>query len=110
MTQILLSTPMLFIFVLVMMLAFYYALSRFAFRQGARPEAQKKPYACGEDMPFKVIQPDYSQFFPFAFYFTILHVVALFIATVPTEINSAFWIAVLYIIGAIIGLFILLEK
>ena len=29
------------------------------------------------------VQPDYGQFFPFAFFFTILHVVALMVATVP---------------------------
>ncbi len=48
--------------------------------------------------------------FPFAFFFTILHVVALVIATVPTETIETFAIAVVYVVGAIIGLFILLRK
>ncbi len=30
------------------------------------------PYACGEDMPSHLMQPDYSQFFPFAFFFTVI--------------------------------------
>lgn len=70
----------------------------------------KKAYACGEDFKGHLIQPDYSQFFPFAFFFTILHVVALVIATVPAETVEIFAIAVVYVAGAIIGLLILLKK
>ena len=70
----------------------------------------KKAYACGEDFKGHSIQPDYSQFFPFAFFFTILHVVALVIATVPAETVQIFAIAVIYVFAAIIGLLILLRK
>jgi hypothetical protein len=70
----------------------------------------KKAYACGEDFKGHFIQPDYSQFFPFAFFFTILHVVALVIATVPQETVGIFAIAVVYVLAAIIGLLILLKK
>ena len=70
----------------------------------------KKAYACGEDFKDHFIQPDYSQFFPFAFFFTILHVVALVIATVPAVTMEVFAIAAVYILGAIIGLLILLKK
>ncbi len=70
----------------------------------------KKAYACGEEFDGHMIQPDYSQFFPFAFYFTILHVVALVIATVPIESIEVFTIAVIYVISALIGLFILLRR
>ena len=70
----------------------------------------KKAYACGEDFEGHFIQPDYSQFFPFAFFFTILHVVALVIATVPEETVQIFAIAVVYLLAAIIGLLILLRK
>ena len=69
-----------------------------------------KEYACGEDLPTAMIQPDYSQFYPFAFYFTILHVVALMIATVPTATIETFLIAVVYILGAIIGLVVLYAR
>ena len=57
-------------------------LSRLALRKG-RTGAGAEPYACGEDLPDHMIQPDYGQFFPFAFFFTILHVVALMATTVP---------------------------
>jgi NADH:ubiquinone oxidoreductase subunit 3 (subunit A) len=70
----------------------------------------KKEYACGEDFQGHSIQPDYSQFFPFAFFFTILHVVALVIATVPQETVAILSIAVVYVLAAVIGLLILLKK
>ena len=70
----------------------------------------KKAYACGEDFDGHFIQPDYSQFFPFAFFFTILHVVALVIATVPAETIQVLAIALVYVFSAIIGLLILLRK
>jgi NADH:ubiquinone oxidoreductase subunit 3 (subunit A) len=70
----------------------------------------KKAYACGEDFKGHSIQPDYSQFFPFAFFFTILHVVALVIATVPAVTAGIFAMAVVYLFAAVIGLLILLRK
>lgn len=84
--------------------------SRLAIRRKHIPAGQKKAYACGEDFQEHLIQPDYSQFFPFAFFFTILHVVALMIATVPFETIGTFAMAALYVVGAITGLIILLRK
>ena len=82
------------------------------FSSGARKDQTdaKKAYACGEDFDGHFIQPDYSQFFPFAFFFTILHVVALVIATVPAETFQVLAIALVYVFSAIIGLLILLRK
>lgn len=75
---------------------------------------QGEPYSCGENIPTHMIQPDYTQFFPFAFYFTILHVVALMLAIVPaTTVNTfakIFIMAMIYILGAIIGLVVLYRR
>ena len=70
----------------------------------------KKSYACGENFDGNFIQPDYSQFFPFAFFFTVLHVVALVITTVPALTAGIFAMAVIYLFAAITGLLILLRK
>ena len=67
-------------------------------------------YACGEDMPSSLIQPDYGAFFPFAFLFTILHVVALMVATAPMNTPGSFTMAVIYLAGAITALFILFRR
>ena len=82
------------------------------FASGSRKDQTdaKKAYACGEDFQEHSIRPDYSQFFSFAFFFTILHVVALVIATVPVETKEILAIAVVYVVAAIIGLLILLKK
>jgi NADH-quinone oxidoreductase subunit A len=71
---------------------------------------QRKAYACGENLKENRAQPDYSQFFPFAFFFTIMHVLALVVATVPTRDWSAVQIAAGYLICSAIGLFILFRR
>ena len=78
-------------------------------RKGA-PAGLTRPYACGEDISDRFMLPDYGQFFPFAFFFTILHVVAMITATVPAEVTSAVVMVALYIIGARVGLTVLYRK
>jgi NADH-quinone oxidoreductase subunit A len=91
-------------------MCFAYVLTKLALKPKKLPAGLTKEYACGEDVPTAMIQPDYSQFYPFAFYFTILHVVALMIATVPVATIETSVIAVVYILGAIIGLCVLYTR
>jgi len=102
--------PIVFLILLAAIVFLSQIFSKWAFRKTDATKESKKAYSCGEEFSGHLIQPDYSQFFPFAFFFTILHVVALVIATVPMETIETFDMAVLYIAGAIIGLFILLRK
>ena len=110
------ASPMLsplvaFAVVFVAVAAGSWVLSRMAFRrQGPDIAGFAKPYACGEDAPGILIQPNYSQFLPFAFFFTILHVVVLTIATVPVEVGPTLGLAVLYVLGGLMGLSILYRK
>jgi len=96
-SELLLTPPVVFIAVLVVIILLAYALSKLALKPKNIPAGLTKEYSCGEELPTHMIQPDYTQFFPFAFYFTILHVVALMIATVPMETMQSFLIAVVYI-------------
>ncbi len=108
---ILFSPPIAFIIIVSAVIAVSWLCSKHTREAREKmPSGAKKAYACGEDFNGHLIQPDYSQFFPFAFFFTILHVVALVIATVPRESIETFSIAVVYVVGAIIGLFILLRQ
>jgi len=102
--------PAAFLVIFSVIVVLSKAFSSYAFRAKQAPAGQKKAYACGEDFQDHLIQPDYSQFFPFAFFFTILHVVVLIIATVPIETLEIFAVAALYIVGAITSLIILLRK
>jgi hypothetical protein len=108
--ELLLSPPVVFIMIMLMAILCAYALSKLAMKPKNVPAGLTQEYSCGEDVKTHMIQPDYSQFFPFAFYFTILHVVALMIATVPMATMQTFLIAVVYILGAIVGLFVLYKR
>jgi NADH:ubiquinone oxidoreductase subunit 3 (subunit A) len=108
--ELLLSPPVAFIAIMLAAVFGAYVLSKLAFKPKKIPAGLTKEYSCGEDIKTHMIQPDYTQFFPFAFYFTILHVVALMIATVPVATMQSFTIAVVYIMGAIIGLFVLYKR
>ncbi len=108
--DILLSPPLVFIIILGACLCISLVLSKLAFKPARKVEGLTKPYTGGEDIVDNMIQPDYSQFFPFAFYFTILHVVALMVAAVPIATIETFLIAVVYICGAIVGLLVLYRR
>ncbi|MDD5044556.1 MAG: hypothetical protein PHH69_01750 [Candidatus Omnitrophica bacterium] len=110
--NLLLNPPVTFLAILAASLLLTQAFKRLSFKRKAGEDrgAEMQAYSCGEDFKGHMIQPDYSQFFPFAFFFTILHVVALMIATVPAETVHTFTIATLYILGSVIGLIVLLRK
>ena len=110
MANILLTPPVAFVIVLVSMLLFSRFLSILSCKPKTHGEGECKSYACGEDVSTNLMQPDYSQFFPFAFFFTILHVFTLIIATVPALTFGSFAIAVIYILAAITGLVILFRR
>ncbi len=78
-------------------------------RKGPRG-ALDKPYAGGEDVQKHRVQPDYGQFFPFAFFFTIMHVVTLIVATSPARTLESLSIAAIYVLGALLGLVMLFRR
>ena len=44
-------------------------------------EGKEDAYACGEVVPSQKAEPEYKTFFPFAIFFTVLHVAGLMAAT-----------------------------
>jgi NADH-quinone oxidoreductase subunit A len=106
MEKILLSPPIAFIILLgiSLLLSFF---SKFIAAKGITGAGKEKSYACGEDVELHKVQPDYNQFFPFAFFFTIMHVVALIVATAPKEFSIMPFI---YILAAVMALFMLFRK
>ena len=105
-----LTPPIAFIIIFLVVLGAASLFSFFAYNKHRNLVDAQKAYACGEEFTDHLIQPDYSQFFPFAFFFTILHIVALVVATIPAETIETFAMAMTYIAGAVIGLLILLRK
>ncbi len=102
--------PVAFGIMLVTSLVLMWLMGRLSMKTKSQAKGTTKAYACGEDLPSHMLQPDYGQFMPFAFFFTILHVVALTVTTVPTQSVATFVMAFVYILGAIIGLCVLYSK
>jgi len=113
MSSWLLVTPITFVVVLALMLGLL-RLMRCISQVAKTPNThggKLKAYACGEDVKDHRIAPNYSDFFPFAFFFTIMHVLALVVVTVPAGRGlSVTAIAIGYAAALAIGLFILFRR
>ena len=104
MGQFLLYPPIAFLVLLVV----GYLIYRLSKALGPKPSPGKEklsPYACGEDIPAKKVEYNYK-LFRFAFFFTILHVAALVITTMPS--GSIALIGVMYLLVILIVVVILL--
>ncbi|MDD5247162.1 MAG: hypothetical protein PHS09_07210 [Candidatus Omnitrophica bacterium] len=111
MSKILLSPPLAFMIIFGFCLFLSFIFSRLAFRnKKEKPPGAGKSYACGEDIADHMAQPDYSQFFPFAFFFTIVHVATLMVTTIPVENAETFITAITYVISVVVALLILFRR
>jgi len=102
----LLIPPLSFILILAVIFALAY-WARGLSPAGTQSAGKGEPYACGQNVETGRVQPSYSEFFPFAFFFTIMHVAALVIATVP---GDAIWLAVPFLAIAALAIVILFRK
>ena len=102
--------PVAFLVVLAAVMLLYRVMRGLGDSKKRQAAGTTKAYACGEELPTHMIQPNYSQFLPFAVFFTILDVVALTIATVPVEPETGLLMPILYILSASIGLAILYRR
>ncbi len=110
MTPWLLCPPIAFLVLLAFALLKLRGMALLSPPPQIRIGGQRKAYACGETMKENRVQPDYAQFFPFAFFFTIMHVLALVVATVPARDWPAVQIAAAYLIASAVGLFVLFRR
>ena len=111
MSNWILFPPVAFLLIFALSIFLSYLLSRLSYKPRLKePDGGRKAYACGEDISEHRVQVDYGQFFPFAFFFTILHVLALMVATVPAETSKSFFVAAIYLLGAVTGLIILFRR
>ncbi len=105
-----LTNPLIaFGLVLLATLGLLWLMGRLRYRPAPGNEANPKAYACGEEGQ-PIVRPDYSQVFPFAFFFTILHVVALVVTSAPDGTASTVGMALLYILAAVLGLYVLYRR
>src|SRR5579864_3828221 len=110
MSTLMLVPPVLLTLLVLLVWALSGASSTLSFRRKGDRGSLDKPYAGGENITSHRVQVDYGQFFPFAFFFTILHVVTLIVATSPGRSLQALAIAGVYVLGALLGLSILFRR
>jgi len=80
--EIFLFPPVAFIVALLFVMFLAELVSGWAPAPKNDPASGKNlTYACGEDVPGEKVIADYQEFFPFAIFFTLLHVAGLMIAT-----------------------------
>jgi NADH-quinone oxidoreductase subunit A len=107
---LLLLPPITFVVVLAFVLLFCGLVRPLAAKNTKPGAGRDKSYACGEDVKVHMSQPEYKQFFPFAYFFTIMHVIALIVATAPSGNVQVAALAILYLLAAVMGLFILFRS
>lgn len=107
MANILLSPPITFLFLCAIGLALSYAVSGLAAKGSEIGERKLESYACGQRNVVHDVSPDYGQFFPYAFFFTIMHVLVLVIATTPKGVLT---LPLLYLGAGVLALFIIFRR
>ena len=106
--QFIVSTPVLFVtFLLLLMLLSVY-LKRKADKTPSGKHAFD-PYACGqsEDAVSQYVNPNFRRMFYLAFFFTIMHVLVMIVATAP---KGHTLMPVVYIVVGALAMLILFRK
>ncbi|MDR2427038.1 MAG: hypothetical protein LBD46_07690 [Endomicrobium sp.] len=107
---ILILPPAAFILLLVFFVVISFFTERISYKNPDNPQGKTKAYACGEDVKEHRIRLNYSEFFPFAFFFTLMHVIVLMIATSPEKITDSLAIALLFIAVAFLSILIIFRR
>ncbi len=106
-SSIFLSPPVAFILILIVSILLYLLGKRMAPKL-TKSGGKLTSYACGEDIPGTKVQFGYRLFFFVALFFTIMHVAALVIATVPAGKIALF--AVLYLAVVFLSVLALITR
>lgn len=103
---ILCAPPIVFAVFLALFTAGMRRARRYAVK-GEAGERELEPYACGQREFESYVNPDYTQFFRYAFVFSVLHVLALVVATAPTD---AMALPLAYVAAGVLTLSIIFRK
>ena len=106
MEAVLYSPPVVFTLFFLLFILCSKWLSKFA-RKSKSGEHAQDSYACGQRDVENFVNPDYSQFFQYAYIFTVIHVLILVVATVPAD-ASLFPVA--YIVAGVLSVLILFRR
>ncbi len=104
--EVLYSPAVVFFLITAVISAFALFLSRYSVK-GKKSKRTLDSYACGQQGFKEYVNPDYSQFFTFAFVFTVMHVLSMVIATAPEKMTA---MPILYILAGVYVLVIVLKR
>lgn len=104
--EIITYPPVTFILSLVVVLFFGWLIKPFEPKVLHNPE-RSKTYACGEDFPAQKLSPSYEEFYPYAIFFTVLHVVVLMLMTLAFSTSVSFVVPVIYLAVVVLVLTII---
>ena len=106
MEAIIYSPPIIFILFLL-----FYGLSSKWFSKYSNTSISGQhtyeSYACGQRDVENYVNPDYSQYYPYAFAFTIVHILILVVATAPSDARL---LPIIYIISGILAILIAFRR
>jgi NADH:ubiquinone oxidoreductase subunit 3 (subunit A) len=106
--KILLSPPIVFLIAFAVGLLLYW-LGRAMAPKTNMTQAKGTPYACGEDAPMQKAQISYKMFFSLAIFFTVMHVAALVVTTLPAG-GSSMMLGIIYLAIIILSIFALVTR
>ena len=106
MKAIFFSPPVIFILLFFSIAMSSKWLSRFS-HKGDLGEHAGDSYACGQRDVENYVNPDYSKYYPYAFIFTVIHILILVVATSPSDVQI---LPVIYIISGILAILIAFKR
>lgn len=106
MESIILAPPIVFLIFIALFLLFSKSLTRYS-HINIKGKHGLDAYACGQRNIQNYINPDYSEFFPLAFFFTLMHVLTLVVATAPYDAQL---LPVVYILTGILVMIIIFRR
>ncbi len=106
MDSVLYSPPILFGLMLFSLILFSKTLEKLG-AKGHAGEHTLESYACGQRSVENYVNPDYSQYFSFAFIFSVIHILILVVATSPKNIQV---MPAIYVVSGILAILIALKR
>ena len=105
--RILLSPPIVFAVALGIGLLLYWLGRAMAPKTNMTP-GKATSYACGEDAPMQKAQVGYRLFYSLAIFFTVMHVAALVVTTLPS--GPIAMLGIVYLAIIMLAVFALVTK
>lgn len=106
MEQIFFSPPVIFVLLFFSVALLSKWLSKFSVKSKLS-EHSLDPYACGQRDVENYVNPDYSQYYPYAFIFTVMHILILVVATAPADTPA---LPIFYIAAGVLAVLIAFKR